>query len=198
MNVRPEASSLDSPTTTGDGKSRAGTQASGPAPKQRSAEQLSSDTAACDSGERLKLNRAIRTRPDDAQSGAFPLLDRRLGLDRRDMPGAEAANGGEEETGLERRRGAGRRRTDFLKAADEGELTPEQFMFLMAIDAFKKSNERMYPTWSDVLEVIRLMGYRKTMPSELNLRNAEDWREGASTPSGVKNKHGKEAKRAAA
>jgi hypothetical protein len=115
------------------------------------------------------------------------------------MPGAQASGDqGSEETGLERRRGAGRRRTDFLKAADEGELTPEQFMFLMAIDAFKKSNERMYPTWSDVLEVIRLMGYRKTMPSELNLRNADDWREAANTPSGVKNKQGKEVKRVAA
>jgi hypothetical protein len=37
-----------------------------------------------------------------------------------------------------------------------------------------------------VLEVIRLLGYRKTMPSELNLRRAEDWRERADTPANVR------------
>jgi hypothetical protein len=36
--------------------------------------------------------------------------------------------------GLERHRGPGRRRSDFLKAAEEGELTTEQYLFLAAID----------------------------------------------------------------
>lgn len=110
------------------------------------------------------------------------VIDRRLGLDRRDI---EAANGGSP-TGLERRRGAGRRLSDFQRAADEGEMTTEQFLFLMAIDAFKKANGKTFPNWSDVLEVVRLLGYRKTMPSELNLRNAEDWKEDANTPSNVR------------
>ena len=65
-------------------------------------------------------------------------------------------------------------------------MTQEQFLFLMAIDAFKKANNRPYPTWSDVLEVIRLLGYRKTMPMELTLRNAEDWRELPDTPANVR------------
>lgn len=78
-----------------------------------------------------------------------------------------------------------------MKSADEGEMNPEQFLFLMAIDAFKKSNDKMFPTWSDILEVIRLLGYRKTMPSELHLRNAEDWREAANTPAKVKTIEGK-------
>ncbi len=65
-------------------------------------------------------------------------------------------------------------------------MTQEQFLFLMAIDAFKKSNDRMYPTWTDVLEVVRLLGYRKTMPSELSLRNAEDWRESADGPANTR------------
>src|ERR1051325_8754493 len=78
-------------------------------------------------------------------------------------------------TGLERRRGAGRRLSDFSKAAEEGEMTTEQYLFLMAIDAFKKANSKTYPSWTDVLEVIRLLGYRKTMPSEVKLANADDW-----------------------
>lgn len=115
------------------------------------------------------------------------VVDRRSGIDRRDIA---KFKGEVSETGLERRRGPGRRRTDFAKAAEEGELTAEQFLFVMAIDAFKRANGRMFPTWTDVLEVIRLLGYRKTMPSELNLTSAEDWREKADTPHGVRTKPG--------
>jgi hypothetical protein len=89
-------------------------------------------------------------------------------------------------SGLERRRGPGRRLSDFTKAAEEGELTPEQFLFVMAIEDFKRANQKQYPSWTDVIEVVRLLGYRKTMPSEIRLRSAEDWHEGPSTPSNVR------------
>lgn len=92
----------------------------------------------------------------------------------------------ESTTGLERKRGRGRRLSEFTKSAEEGEMTPEQFLFLMAIDAFKKGNDRMFPTWTDVLEVVRLLGYRKTMSSELNLSNAEDWQESPHSPANVR------------
>lgn len=108
------------------------------------------------------------------------VVDRRLGLDQRAQPKRDMV------TGLERARGAGRRLSDFTKAAEEGEMTTEQFLFLMAIDAFKKSNDRMFPTWTDVLEVIRLLGYRKTMASDLNLPNADDWRERPDAPANVR------------
>jgi hypothetical protein len=111
------------------------------------------------------------------------VVDRRTGIDRRLVAGS-----GESPSGLERRRGAGRRLSDAQRAADEGEMTPEQFLFLMAIDAFKQSNRVAFPAWSDVLEVIRLLGYRKTMPSQLNLRNAEDWCERADAPANVRPK----------
>lgn len=111
------------------------------------------------------------------------VVDRRLFTDRRK---ALAAQPGGNPSGFERRRGAGRRLSDFTRSAEEGEMTQEQFLFLMAIEAFKKANARTYPTWTDVLEVIRLLGYRKTMPMELTLRNAEDWREASDTPSNVR------------
>ena len=88
--------------------------------------------------------------------------------------------------GLERGRGAGRRRADSLRSAEEGELTTEQFLFLAAIDAFKKANGVSFPRWTDVLEVIRLLGYRKVQASEINLRNADDWRERSDTPANVR------------
>jgi len=118
-----------------------------------------------------------------AVAGTGSVVDRRLGLDRRQI---QAHLDGDDSSGLERRRGRGRRLSDFTKSAEEGEMTKEQFLFLMAIDQFKKSNAMAFPTWTDVLEVIRLLGYRKTMASELNLRNADDWREQPNTPSNVR------------
>jgi hypothetical protein len=93
------------------------------------------------------------------------VVDRRTGVGRRgERPAAKATN-------LERRRGPGRRRTDFMRAAEEGEMTQEQFMFVMAIDSFKR---------------VKKLGYRKTMTSELNLgARVEDWTERHDTPSGV-------------
>ena len=118
---------------------------------------------------------AADRRGGDRRSGE--VVDRRLGLARRGTVGAEPPN-------LERRRGPGKRLSDFVRDAEEGEMNREQFMFLMAIDAFKRVNGKGFPSWSDVLEVVRKLGYRKTMPSELNLGGrVEDWRERADAPS---------------
>lgn len=86
-------------------------------------------------------------------------------------------------TGLEQDRGPGRRRDDFTRSAEEGEMSAEQFLFVMAIDAFKRVNRKSFPTWTEVLSVIRRLGYRKTMPSELNLDNVTDWTEPPDTRS---------------
>ncbi|MEC9372480.1 MAG: hypothetical protein VYC34_01495 [Planctomycetota bacterium] len=115
------------------------------------------------------------------------VLDRRSGLDRRNDPNAN------QPVGLDRRRGVGRRLSDFAKAAEEGELTREQFLFVTAIDAFKRANGKTFPTWTDVLEVIRLLGYRKTLPAEINLPGAEDWTERADSESGVRTHRGEAA-----
>ncbi len=107
------------------------------------------------------------------------VVDRRSGIDRRLLSKPSSKD-------LDRRRGPGRRRTDFLRAAEEGEMNQEQFMFLVAINAFKEANGRTFPTWTDVLEVVRKLGYRKTLPCELDLGDkVEDWNEKPDTDSGV-------------
>lgn len=113
-------------------------------------------------------------------SGDREVVDRRSGLDRRAM--AESAAGND----LDRRRGPGRRLSDFVRSAEEGELSREQFMFLKAIDSFKRANGVSFPSWTDVLEVVRRLGYRKTMSSELRLGDdLEDWVENADSDNGV-------------
>ena len=65
-------------------------------------------------------------------------------------------------------------------------MTNEQFLFVQAIEAFKRVNGKTFPTWTDVLEVVRRLGYRKTQRSELRLGSkAEDWTERGDAPSGV-------------
>lgn len=64
-------------------------------------------------------------------------------------------------SGLERRRGPGRRRGEWRRSAEEGELNDEQFEFVMAIEEYKRLNNRPFPTWTEVLEVVRYLGYRK-------------------------------------
>jgi hypothetical protein len=63
--------------------------------------------------------------------------------------------------GLDRRRGPGRRLTNERKSAEQGQMSDEQFEFLMAIDEYKRQNSRPFPTWTEVLEVIKALGYRK-------------------------------------
>ena len=63
--------------------------------------------------------------------------------------------------GLDRRRGPGRRLTEERKSAEEGQMSQEQLNFLLAIDEYKLKNARPFPTWTEVLDVIKALGYRK-------------------------------------
>ena len=65
---------------------------------------------------------------------------------------------------FDRRRGPGRRRTDFRRAAEEGHMNEEQVDFLKAIDEYKRVNHRPFPTWTEVLDVILYLGYRRVAP----------------------------------
>ena len=82
------------------------------------------------------------------------LIERRGGQDRRQ-------NVVDRRLGLDRRRGPGRRRSDERKSAEEGQMSDEQFEFLMAIDEYKRKNTSPFPSWTEVLEVIKALGYRK-------------------------------------
>ena len=62
---------------------------------------------------------------------------------------------------LDRRRGPGRRLSEDRKAAEEGQMTDEQFEFIKAVDEYKKLNSRPFPSWTEVLEIIKTLGYRK-------------------------------------
>ena len=102
--------------------------------------------------------------PDDGIEKRKNIADRRTGIDRR------FADLGSP-TGLERRRGPGRRRSDDRRSAEEGEMSDEQFEFVLAIDTYKRLNNRPFPTWTEVLEVVKQLGYRKVAASTIKLPN---------------------------
>lgn len=80
--------------------------------------------------------------------------ERRKGQDRR---GSVV----DRRLGLDRRRGPGRRLTDERKAAEQGQMSDEQFEFILAIEEYKQKNATRFPTWTEVFEVIKALGYRK-------------------------------------
>jgi hypothetical protein len=90
-----------------------------------------------------------------AEAGAAPPTERRRG-DRR--------SGTERRSLLDRRRGPGRRRTDYRRDAEEGHMNEEQLEFLKAVDEYKRVNNRPFPTWTEILDVILYLGYRKVAP----------------------------------
>ncbi|MCE2805153.1 MAG: hypothetical protein LW700_08055 [Gemmataceae bacterium] len=88
-----------------------------------------------------------RGRPDRRQQDIPVAYDRRSGKDRR----VEAA----------KQRAAVEKRRMVDPTTCEKEYSEEEIEFLTAIDAYKRANRRPFPTWSEVLEVIRALGYRK-------------------------------------
>src|SRR6516162_9518020 len=68
--------------------------------------------------------------------------------------------------GLERRSGQdrrqqGERRRQVDPTTCERDYTEEEIAFMKAMDQYKRDNRRPFPTWSEVLEVLRALGYRK-------------------------------------
>ncbi len=130
--------------------------------------------------------------PTDNLANRPATVDRRTGLDRRTDTATEAGYTGVErrateqgseaasepnstdESGLHRRRGPGVRRSVDRRSAEEGEMTGEQFEFVMAVETYKKVNKRMYPTWTEILEVLSRLGYRKVMARDIVLENVPE------------------------
>ena len=102
--------------------------------------------------------------------------ERRKRSDRRQAP--------DRRSGLDRRRGPGRRRGEIRKDAEEGEISGELLEFVMTIDEYKRVNERPFPSWTEIFEIIMYLGYRK-VASQAGHVNAPTKTEGGpdtSTP----------------
>ena len=68
----------------------------------------------------------------------------------------------------EAREGAERRKVQRRRQIDpttcERDYTDEEVEFMQALDQYKRDNGRMFPTCSEILEVIRDLGYQRVQP----------------------------------
>src|SRR3712207_6034941 len=98
---------------------------------------------------------------EEAPKSDFVVADRR-GEDRRQQGDRRQRNipvAVERRSGEDRRQGERRRQVD--PTTCERDYSDEEITFMKAMDAYKRANRRPFPTWSEVLEVLRALGYRK-------------------------------------
>src|SRR6266403_1208647 len=81
-----------------------------------------------------------RGKPDRRQRSIPVALERREGTERRDK---------------------GERRRQVDPTTCERDYNDDEISFMKAMDQYKRANRRPFPTWSEVLEVLYALGYRK-------------------------------------
>ncbi len=94
---------------------------------------------------------------------------RRSQADRRSAETLGQTHAGEERRTSERRKVERRRQID--PTTCERDYSDEEIEFMKAMDDYKRRSGRQFPTWSEVLEVLKSMGYRCIAePTELVLK----------------------------
>ena len=89
-------------------------------------------------------------------------MDRRTGKEQREDGGRRTANASVDEE----RRTAHRRKVQRRRQIDpttcERDYSNDEIEFMHAMDEYKRSSGRMFPTCSEILEVVRALGYERT------------------------------------
>jgi hypothetical protein len=90
------------------------------------------------------------------------LVDPRSGKDRRNQTDRRQKS---IPVAVERRTGERRAKVNRRRQIDpttcERDYTPDEIEFMQAMDEYKRRNGRMFPTCSEILEVVRDLGYAK-------------------------------------
>jgi hypothetical protein len=111
--------------------------------------------------------KSAETKSGSSVGSAEVTLDRRRATGRRDDDQPTAAVAADAlPTRLERRKKVNRRR-QIDPTTCERDYTDDEVQFMNALDDYKRANGRMFPTCSEVLEVVRSLGYVRLSPSEL-------------------------------
>jgi hypothetical protein len=107
---------------------------------------------------------AARKRPaehNESAKEASPVMDSRTSKDRRGSDRRETST----PVAVERRSGERRAKVNRRRQIDpttcERDYSVDEVEFMSALDDYKRKSGRMFPTCSEVLEVIRGLGYEK-------------------------------------
>jgi len=105
----------------------------------------------------LKYFAALRLLPMNTDK--FPEVcvtdQRRADRRKRQIPVAMERRSGKD------RREKGERRRQIDPTTCERDYTDDEIQFMKSMDQYKRDNRRPFPTWSEVLEVLTALGYRK-------------------------------------
>jgi hypothetical protein len=89
--------------------------------------------------------------------------ERRFRMERRTAAPATNPSSGERRDTTPRRKVERRRQID--PTTCERDYSLEEIEFMRAMDDYKRRSGRPFPTWSEVLEVVRSLGYGKVGPA---------------------------------
>ena len=56
------------------------------------------------------------------------------------------------------------KKTGLLQNHPGADRTPDEVELALAMDRYKREHQRPFPTWAEVLAVVKSLGYRKTEP----------------------------------
>jgi len=94
-----------------------------------------------------------------AESGSVPAEVVAPGAERRKRSIPVAVDRRRQNAAEKRRTSERRRLID--PTTCERDYTDEETAFMKAMERYKRENRRPFPTWTEVLEVLRSLGYRK-------------------------------------
>jgi hypothetical protein len=108
---------------------------------------------------------------DTKEAAEQRIQNQRIGGDRRNKPdrrvvGTDVVHAGEERRTTPRRKVERRRLID--PTTCERDYSGDELEFMRAMDDYKRKSGRMFPTLSEVLEVVRSLGYAKPEPVASN------------------------------
>jgi hypothetical protein len=96
---------------------------------------------------------------DDLSHSEYVITDRRRNTGERRKRSIPVALDRRKKGDRRAERGERRRQVD--PTTCERDYNDEEITFMKAMDQYKRDNRRPFPTWSEVLEVLRALGYRK-------------------------------------
>lgn len=99
----------------------------------------------------------VQTKEHEQQSAAERRMQNRRVMGDRRVHSPETAFTGTERRKTPRRKVERRRLID--PTTCERDYSDEEIAFMRAMDEYKRTSGRMFPTWSEVLEVVRSLGY---------------------------------------
>lgn len=142
--------------------------------KSKPAKRIASAAKKSTAKGRKTTARGTASKPKTTKNKSSKAGDQEVTIDRRRKPDRRIEEPSKKSApNLERREKVQRRR-QIDPTTCERDYTSQEVDFMNAMDEYKRKSGRMFPTCSEVLEVIRGLGYVQLTPAELAARQGSE------------------------